>query len=97
MKQRWTAPKVTNLNLENYPGEPPQAILGELRALRQRLESAPDWFRSGSASIKIFALSGEIERLAHRASRTDDSLERARLVADAREHIAEMQRLLGTH
>ena len=82
---------------KDEPIPPLRDIHRELGAIAQRLRSAPEWFRNAESSIKIAALTQEVERLTHEASKTDDAAKREALVTLARGHLYEVHRILGAH
>lgn len=76
---------------------PLEEIYRELGAIAERLRSAPEWFRNAKSSIKIAALTQEVERLTHQASKTNDAAQSEALVTMARQHLDEVDRILGAH
>lgn len=73
-----------------------EAVSRELEAIRWRLDHAAEWFSNARASIRIAALSKEIERIARQASNADSPMKRSELIAEARQMLDEMQQELGS-
>lgn len=72
-------------------------LLRELAALRSRLDQAPAWFRCPLDTMKAGALAEEVNQLCQEAGRSAEEVEVARLLAQARQNLDQLQTLLGLH
>ena len=78
-------------------GQVVSVILEELSALVKRLDGAPDWFNNPDRSLRVAALSKEVEYLCREANLCADLQEARTMVVTARGHLTELQKLLGLH
>jgi len=73
------------------------AVLEELEALIERLDNAPEWFRGAGTGMRAAALATEVKSLCGKASVSNDTNETERLLAQARNYLAEIQAIIGVH
>jgi len=72
-------------------------LLRELAAVRARIENSQEVSRGGEAALMTLALSEEVERLCRESTLCSDRTDSEAVLAKARNHLDQLQRLLGVH
>lgn len=74
-----------------------RSLLRELEAARSRILQAQAKSKGGELALKAFALCDEIERLCRAAALSTDPDRVEELLACSRQHLDDLQKLLGLH
>jgi len=82
---------------EDDPDQSVPALLRDLDSVRKRLDQAQDWLRDGAASMTAAALAEKAKHLCLEASQCDDPANLQELLAEAKECLRDLERLLGLH
>jgi hypothetical protein len=80
-----------------HPDPDVATLLRELEAARARLAHPRKSPRGGATALKAYALCDEVERLCQQAAVSSDGRRAKTLIATARSHLDELQKLLGLH
>ena len=83
------------------PGKDPDqsipTLLRDLDSVRKRLEQAQEWLRGGVTSVTAAALAERAKHLCQQASICDDPGNLHDLLAEARECLRDLEKLMGLH
>lgn len=72
-------------------------LLRDLDAVRKRLDQAQEWLRDGVTSVTAAALAENAKHLCQQASKCDDPGNLHELLAEAKECLRDIEKLLGLH
>ncbi len=72
-------------------------LLRDLDAVRRRLDQAQDWLRDGATSVAAAALAEEAKRLCQQASLCEDPANLHDLLAEAKDCLRDLEKLMGLH
>ena len=83
------------------PGKDPDqsipTLLRDLDSVRKRLEQAQEWLRGGVTSVTAAALAEKAKHLCQQASICDDTGDVHDLLAEAKECLRDLEKLMGLH
>ena len=79
------------------PDQSVPALLRDLDAVRKRLDQAHEWLRDGQTSVTAAALAERAKQLCRQASGCDDPANLDDLLAEAKECLCDLEKLLGLH
>ena len=82
---------------EDDPDQSISAVLRDLDAVRKRLDQASEWLRDGETSVAAAALAEKTKHLCQQASTCDDPANMHELLAEAKECLRDLEKLLGLH
>ncbi len=82
---------------EDDPDQSITAVLRDLDAVRKRLDQAHEWLRDGITSVTAAALAEKAKHLCRQASTSDDPANLHELLAEAKECLRDLEKLLGCH
>jgi hypothetical protein len=82
---------------EDDPDQSIPTVLRDLDAVRKRLDQAHEWLRGGETSVTAAALSENTKHLCQQASTCDDPANLHELLAEAKECLRDLEKLLGLH
>ena len=72
-------------------------LLRDLDTVRKRLDQAQEWLRDGVASVTAAALAEKAKYLCQQASVCDDPADLQDLLAEAKECLRDLEKLIGLH
>lgn len=72
-------------------------LLRDLDTVRKRLDQAQEWLRDGVTSVTAAALAERAKHLCQQASICDDPGNLHDLLAEAKECLRDLEKLLGLH
>ena len=73
------------------------ALLRELDSVRKRLDQAHEWLRNGEMTVTAAALAERTKHLCVQACAGDDPARLEQLLAEAKECVRDLEKLLGLH